>query len=186
MAGEPSRARPLIVLPPVRRLWGLWLRLSWPGAEHLWPLDAFVKRPLYAMRFIHFAHWGLLTRMPAEGGERLPAPYIVFHSNFNGDLDAYLDAFSILIPWRMRALWGGAYGFPGPEPLGRFRAYVTERVVPTQHYFCAYPEASLKMILAGLALEEELDALLHTAQQDDPERFAQRWSRFVAEHGNEL
>ena len=186
MAPESSRAQPLTLLPPVSRLWALWLRASWPGAERLWPLNAVVKRPLYAMRFIHFAHWGLLTRMPPKGGARLPFTYIVFTTNFNGDVNAYLDAFSILIPGRMRLLWSGAHAFPGPEPLGRFRHYVTSRVVATQHYWCAYPEASLKMIVAGLALEQELGALVRGARKDDPQAFARRWEAWVAEHGNAL
>ncbi len=186
MGNEPSRAQPLNILTPVRRWWGRWLTFSWLGAEHVWPVNAITKRPLKEMRFIHFAHWGLLTHMPAQGGERLPRPYIVFSTNFNGDVNAYLDAFAILIPWRMRALWAGAYGFPGPEPLGCFRRYVMERAIIPQHYYCAYPQASVKMILAGLTLQDELESLVRAARDGDDESFAQRWAQFVAEHGNRL
>ena len=178
-----DRAQPLSILPPVKRWWALWLALSWPGAERLWPVNRIVKAPLQRMRFIHFAHWGLIWRV---GGRRLPAPHIVFTTNFNGDVDAYLDAFAILIPGRMRLMWAGAHGFPGPEPLGRFRAFITERVVPTRHFWCAYPDASVKEVLAGLALQDELARLLEAARTEDDAAWARRWERWVAEHGNLL
>ncbi len=186
MGIQPARAQPLIILTPVRRLWGVWLRFSWPAAERRGPVSTIVKKPFARLRFIHFGHWGLLSRMPAHGGRRLPHPYVVFSTNFNGDADVYIDAFSLLIPGRMRLLWQGAYGFPGPEPLGRFRAYITGGVTPTQHFYCAYPDASVKMILAGLELQEAFDALLRHAREDDDERFTQRWARFTAEHGDRL
>lgn len=188
MGNEPSRAQPLNVITPVHRVWSWWLRFSWPGAERVWPLNAYIKRPLKNMRFIHFAHWGLMTRMPPQGGKRLPFPYIVFHTNYNGDLGAYVDAFAFLIPWRVRGLWYGSYDFPGPDPMGPFRRWLGVYTSPTLHYYSAYPEASVKMILAGLTLQEEVDVLVRTALDhgDDDAQFAARWERFVAEHGNLL
>jgi hypothetical protein len=186
MASEPARAQPLQIFTPVRRVWGLWLKLSWPPAERFPPVARFVKAPLKRLRFIHFAHWSLLTHMPPRGGRRLPYPYVVFSTTFNGDVNAYIDAFSILIPWRMRLLWQGAFHFPGPEPLGRFRRFITERVVPTEHFHCAYPQASVKMILGALELEEELDRLRREAPGLDDAEFARRWQQLLGRSGAAL
>lgn len=175
------RAQPLAIVPPVRRAWALWLAFSWPGAERFGPLAWFVKRPLKRMRFIHFAHWGLVHEV---GGQRLPTPHILFTTNFNGDVNAYIDAFSILIPWRMRAMWQGAIGFPGPEPLGRFRAFIFSGVEPNRHFWCAYPDASVKEVLAALSVQEQLAEL--RAFDGSDAAFAARWERFLAEHGNDL
>lgn len=186
MGVQRARAQPMNVITPVKRWWGAWLRFSWPGAEHVWPINAITKAPLKNLRFIHFAHWGLLTRMPAKGGKRLPFSYIVFHTNYNGDAHAYVDAFAVRIPGRMQLLWHGAIGFPGTEPMGPLRRYVQDRMVPTLHYYCAYPEASFKMIDAGLALREHRAALLAAARSDSDEQFAKRYAHFIAEHGDLL
>lgn len=186
MGVQRARAQPINVITPVKWWWAWWLRLSWPGAERFAPVRWLVKRPLYRLRFIQFAHWGLLSRVPARGGERLPATYIVFHTNYNGDANTYIDAFSIMVPWRIRGLWAGAVDFPGPKPLGRFRKFIFDHVVGTLHYYCAYPDASLKMITAGLELRDERAALLRAAEQMDDEQFARRFEEFVAEHGGLL
>ncbi|MCW3039797.1 MAG: hypothetical protein JWM31_1702 [Solirubrobacterales bacterium] len=186
MGNGPTRAQPLMLITPVRRLWAVWLRLSWPPAEHVWPVRTITKRPLDRLRFIHFAHWGLLTRMPPRGGRRLPRPYIVFQTNFNGDANAYIDAFAILIPSRMRLLYQGAFGFPGPRRRGPLRRFVLGGAEPEPHFYCAYPDASVKMILSGLAVEEALEELRRAARAGNDAAFATRWSRFLVKHGNDL
>lgn len=186
MGVQQARAQPINVITPVRRWWGWWLLATWPGAEHFRPLRAIVKRPLYRLSFIQFAHWGLLRRMPAAGGKRLKSSYVVFHTNYNGDANTYIDAFSIMVPWRIRGLWQGAIGFPGPKPLGRFRRFIKDHIVETLHYYCAYPDASLKIIEAGLELRSERDALLADARSMDDEEFAKRFDAFIAKHGGLL
>jgi hypothetical protein len=152
---HPDRAQAVTIISPVHRSWALWLGLTWPLANRL----AAVNRPLLRLAFIHFAHWSLVRRMPprARGADarRLPHPYVLFQSNFNDDLNAYIDAFSLVVPGRMRAMWQGVFGFPGPRPVDRFVSFVRARATPTQYYYCAYPEASSTMISSALALSEE-------------------------------
>lgn len=186
MGVQEARAKPVTIITPVRPFWAMWLRFSWPGAERAPGVRTLVHRPLFGLRFIHFAHWGLLRRMPQRRGKRLPAPCIVFNSNFNGDINAYLDAFSIVVPWRMRGLWQGAYHFPGPTPLGDFREYVMSRAVPANHYYCAYPEASAKTIASGLKILDDFPELARSARKSSPRDFERDWHRFITRHGMSL
>jgi hypothetical protein len=175
------RAQAVTIISPMRRWWALWLRISWPGADRL----ALVKRPLLRLSFIHFAHWSLVRRVPAGASgaraRRLPHPYLLFQSNFDDDLDAYIDAFALVVPWRMRSMWHGVFGFPGPRPVDRFLGFIRDQAEPTpQYYYCAYPEASSTMITAALRLDADRRRFeAETAGLDDA-AFAARYAAFLA------
>jgi hypothetical protein len=129
----------------------------------------------------------LVDRLPVHrGGRRLPHPYLIFHSNFNDDLDAYIDAFALVVPWRMRLCWHGIYDFPGPRVVDRFVDFVEERSTPTQHYYSAYPEASSRMVATALELSALHAEFAEAAASLDDEAFVQQWERFVEENQTRL
>lgn len=177
-----DRAKPVTIISPVRRWWFWWLHASWPLANK----TPAVKRPLIDLSFIHFAHWSLVARMPpgARMGQakRLPHPYLLFQSNFNDDLDAYIDAFSLVVPWRMRAMWHGVFHFPGPRPVDRFLKFVTERTTRRTYYYCAYPKASSTMISEALELDARHRRFAEQARGLSDEAFASRFAEFLSEN----
>jgi hypothetical protein len=177
-----ARAQAVTIISPAHRWWALWLRMTWPAADRLAP----VKRPLLRLSFIHFAHWSLIDRMPpgrqGAGTRRLPHPYLLFQTNFDDDLNAYIDAFALVVPWRMRAMWQGVFRFPGPRPVDRFLRFIGERTTPTQYYYCAYPEASSTMITAALRLSAHHRRFqAETAELDDA-AFAARYTDFITQN----
>jgi hypothetical protein len=177
-----GRAQPVNVISPTRRWWALWLTVSWKLADRM-PL---LKRTLIRLEFIHVAHWSIVSRVPAHGrrghSRSLPHPYLIFHSNFNDDLVAYLDAFALIVPWRMRLMWHGIYRFPGPRIVDRFVSFVSEHVTETGHYYCAYPDGSARMIGAALELSERHWRFRERASALTDEQFALEWDRFVADN----
>jgi hypothetical protein len=177
-----DRAQAVTIVSPIRRWWSWWLHATWPVANR----TPWIKRPLVDLSFIHFAHWSLVERMPpgaARGrARRLPYPYLVFQSNFNDDLNAYIDAFSLVVPWRMRGMWHGIFHFPGPRPVDRFLSFVTQRTTPTRYYYCAYPQASSTMISAALDLEARHRRFSEETRNLDDAAFASRFAEFLAEN----
>jgi hypothetical protein len=167
------------VISPVRRWWAVWLRLSWPPADRF-PL---IKRTLVRLAFIHVAHWAVIDRVPASGdrarARRLPHPYLIFQSNFNDDLAAYIDAFALIVPWRMRLMWQGAYDFPGPRVVDRFLTFVQDNAIPAQHYYCAYPEGSSRMIAAAFELSDRHARFARQVAGLDDQAFVAAWEQFV-------
>ncbi len=159
----------------------MWLRLTWPVADRL----ELVKRPLLRLSFIHFAHWSLINRTPPgrrrARAQRLPHPYVLFQTNFDDDLHAYIDAFALIVPWRMRAMWQGVFRFPGPSPVDRFLSFINERTTPTQYYYCAYPEASATMINAALSLDAHHRRFQAETSGLGDSAFAARYSEFLAQ-----
>ncbi|MBA3327821.1 MAG: hypothetical protein H0T43_05925 [Solirubrobacterales bacterium] len=172
MRGRHGRVEAITIITPVRGWWSWWLRLSWPFARG----NPLVLRPLLRLAFIHFAHWSLIRR----GRGR----YLLFQSNFNGDVKQYVDAFSLTVPGRMRLMWGGAHGFPGPRPMERFKRFIFGRAIPADHYWSAYPEATTRMVTDALDIRArygEVDAI-----EAGPEAFAAAYRRFIIAVQNKL
>jgi len=178
---QRERAQPVTIISPIHRWWAAWLRVTWPGADRT-PL---VKRTLVRLSFIHFAHWSLVARMPPgrrRGARRLAPGYVLFQSNFDDDIRAYVDAFALVVPLRMRAMWQGVFHFPGPRPVDRFLSFIVARTTPAQHYYCAYPHASSSMISAALELADCHERFQREASSLDDEEFATRYAAFITEN----
>lgn len=178
---------PITVLTPVPPLWGWWLRASWLYADR----SRWIKRPLLALSFIHAAHWGLMNRLPAAApgrrGRRLPSPYVLFQSNFDGPAEEYAEAFAIKVAWRINGLWKGAYGFPGPRPQSTFVKYVLDHAVGGRyHYYSAYPHGTVKTVRSALALEERFERFRRYAAGLDANEFAEAWREFLTREQRNL
>ena len=144
-----------------------------------------IDRALKDLSFIHFAHWAVFNRTPASApwwrARKLPQPYLLFHSNFNGGAQEYIEAFSMTVRTGMRALWGGAYGVPKPTPVGPFIDYIRKAKIPTTYYYSAYPEASTTMVCDALELRGKFESFQAEAAMLEPDRFADAYARFVTE-----
>jgi hypothetical protein len=82
-----------------------------------------IEDALGHLRSAHVQAARLKRRWPGgdrRRGERVRYRYLLFESNFNGTWDEYIDAFSEVVPTRMRLIWGSSYGFPGPLPVEPF------------------------------------------------------------------
>jgi hypothetical protein len=179
--GAEDRVAPITIISPVRRWWAWWLKFSWPLARR----NPIFTLPLVRLGFINFAHWGLFDRVPARArrreARRMPQPYIVFQSNFNGPADLYIDAFSLVVPYRISLLWGGAYKYPGARPMEQFKKFIFGRAIETNHYYCAYQDASSRMIVSALELRKRLDAFARDAASQEDEQFAASYRRFLSD-----
>jgi hypothetical protein len=186
-AHNPPAIAPITVLTPVPRIWSWWLRLSWLFADR----SRWIKRPLLALSFIHAAHWGLMDRLPAAGRRRgalrLPAPYVVFQSNFDGPAREYAEAFAIKVAWRINGLWWGAYGFPGPRPQARFVDYVLAHALKGRfHYYSAYPTGTVRTVRSALELERSFRRFRSDAAELDADAFAEAWHEFLTREQRNL
>jgi hypothetical protein len=179
--GAVERVAPITIISPIPRWWARWLWLSWPLARH----NPLIIRSLVRLGFINFAHWSMFDRVPASGGRRnasrLPRAYILFQSNFNGPADLYIDAFSLIVRGRIWLLWGGAYRYPGARPMERFKRFIFAKQVCDDHYWCAYPDGSSRMVVSALALREALDGFARKAAALSPDEFATAYRRFLGE-----
>lgn len=152
---------------------------------HVPPIRTWDAKPLVKLSFIHFAQWALIKELPGNDGmrsERLRPRYLLFLTNFNGGFDQYIDAFSHVIGLRIKLIWSGGPGFPGPEPAATFKEYIHRQEFPAAHFYSAYPDATVTQVTNALDAAERFDAFLAAkADEKDAFKFADAWSDLLTD-----
>lgn len=98
---------------------------------------------------IHFARWVIF-----DNDTRL-----LFTSNFDGSWEAYIRDFSVEAPDAMDAVFKACEGYPekGSRDFEAFKQFVRDHQVPTNLFYAAYPDASVKAVLKALAVKKLTD-----------------------------
>jgi hypothetical protein len=183
MANVEGKATAITVVTPVRRGGRLWLAVVfWVGRN----VAATLKK-LQLLSFIHYARWAVIRRFPDGGeGERLHHTYLFFESNFNGTWDQYIDAFSEVVPTRMKGIWGTSHGFPGPIPVEPFKAYIRKNELVANHYWSAYPAATTTEIVSAQRVAKALERFRRRSERMGPEAFADAYRALLTDVQRDL
>ena len=168
MANVEGRATAITVLTPYKPTGRLLLPIVfWVGRNVTATLQEAADALVHPLRPL-----GGGQAVPGRrGGEKLHYPYLMFESNFNGSWDQYIDAFSEVVPSRMKGIWGTSYGFPGPIPVEPFKDYIRANEYVANHYYNAYPGATTTEIISAAKVVAALDDLRARAPSLDPAAF---------------
>jgi hypothetical protein len=142
------------------------------------PYLPFLLTKLKKLSFIHFARWVIVDSLR---GEDLRHTHQFFESNFNGTWSQYIDAFSYVVPRELNAVFGFAFGWPGPVPAAPFKGFIARHEYAASHYYSAYPEATATMILSALEVRRRLDRLRVRARTMDAAEFDAAWREFLTD-----
>jgi hypothetical protein len=164
----------LTLFTPIRRQWVWLLRVGFPVSRRL----PFMRRHILQFNFIKFVRWTIVRTLD---GERLHYPYLFFESNFDGPWQHYIDAFAYVIPKDIRLTWGRGPGFPAPPPSEPLKAWIARNSMEGGHYYCAYPEASTRMVKGALAVRERFERLVADSERLGPEAFQEAYERFLTQ-----
>jgi hypothetical protein len=176
MANIEGKATAITVLTPIKREGPLVLMAVFWAGRHIKE----TLKKLEQLSFIHYARWAVVDRFPdLDGGEELGHDYLLFESNFNGTWDQYIDAFSEVVPFRMKAIWGTSYGFPGPDPVEPFKEYIRRNEYVANHYWSAYPGATTTEIISAEHVEAALDEFRAHARELEPEAFQRAYESLL-------
>jgi len=105
----------------------------------------------------HMARWVILTDFFSDPGWRqrhidhLEAPYLVFTSNFDGDLDSYLDDLVTELAPEAAQIWGRCVGYPA-EGGPALKAYLIHNQIDCGLFYAAYGDATVGEVRAALDL----------------------------------
>ncbi len=118
----------------------------------------------------HLARWVVVDDVPNHGvparEDHTASKYLLFTSNFDGELDPYLDGMIEAIPDVVHRLYQYCIGYPGVEDRAAFRAYIRRCQIETTLLFGGYPGATLAEILRALDLKSRYVAFLAAHQCD--------------------
>jgi hypothetical protein len=168
---ETGRWGAVTALTPLRRGWTPWLRFVFA----LGSSTNILVRPLLQMRVIAFGRWTLLRR-----AEHPPA--LLFETNWCGAWESYIDDFARIMPLQWRSVWGGAEGFPGPQPVTGLLSYIGNHDHGADHFYTGYRDgATTHMVADALALRPRFERFVRDVEGAAPDEFARRWERFLAD-----
>jgi hypothetical protein len=170
-----GRLTGLTLFTPVRRRWlpvaksAFWLGKWIPLAQ----------KHILQFEFIHFVRWTHVDKLP--DGQKLNYTHLFFESNFDGPWQHYIDAFAYCIPKDIRLVWGRGINFPAPPPAEPLKAWIAHNSMEGGTYYCAYPEASTRMVKGALEVSERFEALRAGAASLTPEQFEAAYRRFLGD-----
>ena len=114
--------------------------------------------------------------------EHLDLPYLIFTSNFDGDLDSYLDELCEQLAPEAKEIWGRCIGCPQSAQGAELKAYLKHNQIHTGIFFAAYGHASVQTVQRSLRQRDRMIEFARTAQGLEPEELQRR---FLDEFGGE-
>jgi hypothetical protein len=154
-------------------------------AAYLAGLGPEAASPLARVTGTHFARWVILDDVVYEGGRQrrdaLKASRLLFTSNFDGPLDAYLEALRIGLAGDADAIWGNCTGYPGHQDAAGFPAWIRHHQIEAALFFGAYGEQTVPAVHTNLAARTGLIEFALETRGLDPAALQARFlERFPA------
>lgn len=178
MSNVSGQAYALMVMTPVRE-----------GEEQalvscLEELPTGTESALARLGTTHLARWlvlhDLVYQGPPQERDTLGSAYLVFTSNFDGDLQTYLEGLRTHLPAEADAVWGHCIGYPGSDDADAFAAYLRHNQIDTSFFFSAYPESTVSDVTEALDLRERITAFAIRVQGRPAEELS---AAYAAEFG---
>jgi hypothetical protein len=167
-----GQAYALTVLTPI---------LDGHAAELTAHLDALPEgpgSPLARVPGTHLGRWVVIDQVKHQGHgqrhhDRLQAARLLFTSNFDGGLDAYLERLQTSLGEDADAVWGHCRGYPGRGP--GFAPYLKAHQLEAALFFAAYGDRTLEQVHADLDKRARLIAFALEAQGLEPDELKSRF-----------
>src|SRR6476659_4403689 len=88
--------------------------------------------------------------------EHLNSRYLVFETNFDGDLDTYLERMARETPEFVDAVWKHCVGYPGVADVPAFVAYMKKCQIPTTFFFADVNNRTVQQTMKALRTQAML------------------------------
>jgi hypothetical protein len=116
--------------------------------------------PFARLSSTHFARLVVMDDVVFVGApaheEHLKSRYLVFETNFDGDLDAYLTRMARDIPDFVDAVWKHCVGYPGVADPAAFAAYMKKCQIETTFFFADVNDKTVQQNLKALQVQSAL------------------------------
>ena len=99
--------------------------------------------------------------------EHLKSQYLIFETNFDGDLDTYLARMAREIPTEVDAVWQHCWGYPGVQDVDAFIAYMKKCQITTTFYFADVNDKTVEETLRALQTQAAVAEFIEK-NQDRP------------------
>jgi hypothetical protein len=128
--------------------------------------------PLARVRGTHFARWVLVDQLVYQGRpqrrDTWKAPRLLFTSNHDGPLPAYLEALRTGLAADGDQIFGHCSGYPGSADARAWTAWLRGRTVPSSLFFAAYGDQTVEQVKRHLDVRRRLIAFALEGQELGP------------------
>jgi hypothetical protein len=100
--------------------------------------------------------------------EHLKSKYLIFETNCDADLDAYITGLAHSIPQHLDAIWGHCIGYPGTANLPQLLQYMKTCQLTTTFFFAAVNNSTVTESLRALQTQRAVADFIATRQGMDP------------------
>jgi hypothetical protein len=145
---------------------------------HLDALPEGEASPLARVPGTHLGRWVVIDQVKFQGhGQRrrdsLAAARLLFTSNFDGELDPYLEQLQTRLGEDADAVWGHCRGYPGRG--AGFAPWLKAHQIEAALFFAAYGGQTLEQVRANLDKRARAIAFVLEAQGLEPEALKARF-----------
>jgi hypothetical protein len=113
--------------------------------------------------------------------EHLKSKYLVFESNCDGDLTAYLQGLATTAPEQIDAVWSHCVGYPGAAKVDAFVDYMKACQIETTFYFAAVNDKSVQETLRALQTQRAVSDFIANHQGMEPGLLQSEFQGFLQE-----
>lgn len=100
--------------------------------------------------------------------EHLNSKYLVFESNFDGELEPYLARMASEIPDVVESVWSHCVGYPGLRDRNAFVAYMKKCQITTTFYFADVNNHTVQSTLRALKVQASVADFIAKHQGESP------------------
>ncbi len=141
------------------------------------------KSPMARVPNTYLCRFFVLNDVFFEGkpanNEHLRSKYLVFASNFYGDLDTYLRGMWQAAQQEVKDIWKFCVGFSKVNDADSFIDYIKKCQVKTTLYFNGSTDDPLREQLKSLYLKQEVSKFVHENQGKKPEDLQAAFDKFI-------
>ncbi|HWI08950.1 MAG TPA: hypothetical protein VNT54_15720, partial [Solirubrobacteraceae bacterium] len=112
--------------------------------------------------------------------EHLDLPYLIFTSNFDGDLESYLDELCEKLAPEAKEIWGRCVGCPASAKGAELKKYLKHNQINTGIFYAPYGHATVGTVKRSLRQRERMIEFAVRSQGLDPGALQQA---FLADFG---
>jgi len=139
-------------------------------ADYLHRLRDRGPSPLAKLERTHFGRFLIVPDFHNDSSwkqrreEHLDMPYLIFTSNFDGDLDSYLDELCEQLAPEAKEIWGRCVGCPESAKGAALKTYLKRNQIDTGVFFAAYGDATVATVKRRLGQREQMIEFARTSQ----------------------
>jgi hypothetical protein len=112
--------------------------------------------------------------------EHLKSKYLIFESNCDAGLDAYLSGLARSIPQHLDAIWSHCVGYPGAANEAEFVRYMKACQLETTFFFAAVNDKSVEQTLKALQTQRAVADFIATHQGMEPAKLQEEFASFAS------